>query len=428
MMVLAVALAGCATAPATVSGEPPSATTTGSSAAMASSSPSSSPSSASPDRPAGDGGLPRPSEQPTDIARGPATADEQRVEMAFVGRVVAIDEGGSRPWITFVVERWFTDDLGERIGLWASAFDGDVGQDWLVASTRYEDVRGDVIPDETQPLDDDSLVAWEARFDGSVRPGDDGPERAPDPAMVARIDDARDRWARMEPVAWTAIIQLWERGMVATECGNGRVRTVVRDGQVVEAFDLDAECDVAEPATMDDLFDRAEQVSGAVEEGPTLDAQYGWIEELWASDRSLDSSITVTDFAPQAQPIARDPQVAALDDARRRWQQARIDDYRLVVDVQCFCGFSGPVDVEVVDGEVVDLVPRDPASRAQDYSWPDLTIDRMFAAIAEADESGEVDVSYDPDLGYPTWAFLDYLPEGQDDELGYVVSRMEPTG
>lgn len=381
-----------------------------------------------PDESEDDHGLPRPSELATDLGRQPSGPVGQDIEMAFVGRVVAIDEGGSRPWITFDVERWFSDAIGPRVGLWARGFDAAVGEDWLVASTRHHEVTGDVLPDESVLLDDATLAAWEERYDGSVDPNGGTPESPADPDVVAAIEEGRNRWAATEPPAWTATIRRWERGDEYGECGSGPVRTVVRDGEVVEAFDLDAECDVADPVTMAEVFDLAERWAGAARDGPTFDEQYGWVEMLWADDRSVEAEISVDDFVPEARPIARDPQDEALADARRRWDAAGIDDYHLVVEPICFCGFQGPVDVEVVDGVAVAPEPADPEMQAADYDGLDLTIDAIFTQIADAIQSGDVDVSYDPDLGYPTWAFLDYIVDGADDEMEYVVSSLAPTG
>lgn len=429
-MVLAVLLAACATevGPAGGGGAAPTTTPPGESATP------DEPTTTPPGEPAtpdgsGDGlGLPRPSELETDLGRQPSGPVGQDIETAFVGRVVAIDEGGSRPWVTFAVERWFTDDLGDRIGLWARGFDGAVGQDWLVASTRFDDVTGDVLPGESVPLDEAALVSWEDRYGGSVTPGADTPERPEDLDVVAAVEAGRDTWSRAQPPAWTATIMRWERGQVYGECGSGRVRTVVEDGEVVEAFDLDAECDVTDPLTMPEVFDLAEQWSGAAEEPPTFDEHYGWVETLWAHDRSIEASISVTNFVPAAHPIARDPQDQSLADARTRWEAADIDDYQMVVELICFCGFVGPFDVEVEGGEMVAMKPGDPDAGAEDYRGNDLTVDAIFDQIVEANESGEVDVSYDPDLGYPTWAFLDYLINAVDDEMEFVVTSLEPTG
>lgn len=377
-----------------------------------------------------DGGVERPPDD--QFANTIENSDEPggpSVEQAFRGRVVAIDDGGPVPWVTFAVDRWFTDDLGGSIALWAPGFDGAVDEDWLIAATRYQfgdRPIGDVLVDDSSPFDDATFAAWEQEWGGSVAPGNDVAESTADPEVLADLAQARARWEAQQPDDWTATINWRERDSVYGECGSGPVRVVVQDGTVTEAVDLESDCDVDDPPTIAGLFDRAEEVAGAIEEPPTYDETWGFPTFFSAWDRSVEVGLGVSDFTTDVRPLARGPQDQALADAQARWEAAGIVDYTLVVEPQCFCGFQGVVEVEVVDRDVVEVRPRDPDATADMYEGLDLTVDGIFRDIGDSIASGAVDVAYDPDLGYPTWASLDPMLDAMDDEITYRILSLEP--
>lgn len=116
----------------------------------------------------------------------------------------------------------------------------------------------------------------------------------------------------------------------------------------------------------------------------------------------------------------------ALADARARWQASGHGDYTIVVEPRCFCGFQGAVEVDVVDGAQVAVRPRHPDMTAAAFDGLDATVGGIFDAIADSIASGEVDVSYDPDDGHPTFAALDPMPDAVDDEITYHVLSLEP--
>lgn len=375
-------------------------------------------------------GLPRPPDHAFADTVAEACPGSVRVESAFAGRIVAVEEGGPAPWVTFQVEAWFTDDLGTRVGLWAPEWDGQVGQRWLVAATRYQSgplPSGDVITCESQPWTDPAQAAWETEWDGSVPPDSDTPESPADPQVLARLDAAEQRWQDAAPSDWTATITLIHGDSNEPECGHGPVRVVSRDGAVVEAIDLARDCAVppAGAPTIDTLFDHARRVTGALQGDLHLDEEYGFVRHMDAHDRAVQISLGVTDFLPRALPLA-DDSGQALADARQRWEQAGIEDYRMVVDVQCFCPFSGPATVEVADGELVSVDPPDGAAE-QDYGSLALTVDAIFDHIASTQTEGDVDVAYDPALGYPVSADLDPMPNAIDDEIAYRILELDPT-
>lgn len=372
-------------------------------------------------------GIPRPPDRAYARTVGGPCPGDARIESAFAGVVAAVDESGPAPWVTFEVDSWFTDDLGERFGLWAPGWEGKTGQRWLVAATRYQSgalPSGDVIPCESEPWTPATRRDWDSRWNGSVLAGADTPESPADAQVLARLEEGHAQWEGSAPSDWTAVVTLTRRNDSGQECGDGPVRVVVQEHSIVQAIDLNRDCAVQPDGapTIEDLFVEARRVAGALEGELQLDDKYGFIEAMYAHDRSVEVSLGVADFLPRALPLA-DDNGRDHADARDRWDRAGIDDYRMVVDVRCFCPFSGPVTVDVADGELRSVDTTDD----QNYQGTALTVDAIFEEIAAAQTDGDVDVAYDPDLGYPITADLDPILNAIDDEISYRILTLDPT-
>lgn len=115
-----------------------------------------------------------------------------------------------------------------------------------------------------------------------------------------------------------------------------------------------------------------------------------------------------------------DPEQARLDDARRRWAAAGIDDYRLTWAVQCFCPRTAFVDT-VVDGEVVTH-EQEPDSDALDDPGPKTVPDIFDEVQAAIDEDpATLEVTYDEETGAVTRWWADYRLDMADEEQGLEV-------
>jgi len=120
---------------------------------------------------------------------------------------------------------------------------------------------------------------------------------------------------------------------------------------------------------------------------------------------------------------------------RQTWEDAGISHYRFELTLSCFCAFREqmPLTIEVKDGAVISITRAD--GQAVTAGDPDYefylgygTIDGLFTKIetARADpEAGEVTVTYDPTLGYPVDAAIDYIELAADDEMYFTVSGFE---
>lgn len=117
------------------------------------------------------------------------------------------------------------------------------------------------------------------------------------------------------------------------------------------------------------------------------------------------------------------------------WQDAGISHYRFNLHLSCFCVFIDqmPLTIEVKDGEVVSVIDAKGQTLASDdvnyeFFLQYGTIDRIFEKIesAQADpEAGDVIVTYDPSLGFPVDAAIDYIELAADDEIYLTISGFE---
>lgn len=116
---------------------------------------------------------------------------------------------------------------------------------------------------------------------------------------------------------------------------------------------------------------------------------------------------------------------AELVEARQRWEAADVGTYQMVYEVVCFCPRT-TVTVDVTGGEVTDvsvagegLVPDEPQ-----------TVEAMFDELEQAyrAEVADVQVTYDPELGYPADWWIDVDERMADEEYGAVVQELSTVG
>jgi Family of unknown function (DUF6174) len=111
---------------------------------------------------------------------------------------------------------------------------------------------------------------------------------------------------------------------------------------------------------------------------------------------------------------------------QRVWARQRLNDYRFVLQRECFCLGRGPVVVVVRDGAVAELRdPRTGQPAAEGAIVDPMTVNELFSRIIEAQANGEhTDVEYHPTLGYPTVAEIGSL--AADAGIRYHVTELAP--
>ncbi len=103
-------------------------------------------------------------------------------------------------------------------------------------------------------------------------------------------------------------------------------------------------------------------------------------------------------------------------------------DYTYVLEQICYCPLTGPVRVTVEDGEVTEAVtvtraPGTPkGSDAPDYQR--LTIDDIIG-FANDPEVASADVTWPDDSDWPTSVAIDHIERAVDDEVTYLIRKVE---
>ncbi len=103
-------------------------------------------------------------------------------------------------------------------------------------------------------------------------------------------------------------------------------------------------------------------------------------------------------------------------------------DYTYVLEQICYCPLTGPVQVTVEDGEVTEAVtvkgtrgtPK--GSDAPDYQR--LTIDDIIAQANDPDVD-QVDVTWPDGSAWPTSVAIDQIENAVDDEVTYLIRKVE---
>ncbi len=116
-----------------------------------------------------------------------------------------------------------------------------------------------------------------------------------------------------------------------------------------------------------------------------------------------------------------------LRDAKRRWASNGPASYQLRVTLECFCRYTDPYTVSVVDGEVqgielVSSVALAPAEQRKMAAEVPLTVEDLFARIGAAHASGVVRARFDHLTGAPTYIDADPFIDNVDDE--YVITAV----
>lgn len=126
------------------------------------------------------------------------------------------------------------------------------------------------------------------------------------------------------------------------------------------------------------------------------------------------------------------PEGDRLEDALDRWRSAGLTSYRYVYEAHCFCGPTAtqPVAVVVVDGEVASITSVATGEPVQPGAPGDpaevLTVEGLFGFLRDAleDEPASFSASYDPGLGYPRSAMVDFDVQVADEEFGFEAREL----
>ncbi len=313
-------------------------------------------------------------------------------------------------------------DLAEAAG---SALDGDLATS---PQARYR------VAIELVPLADGLAAAGVgecaelASLAGSiVASGTPGPTQGAAEALA----DARRRWADRGIDDYTIEIAVGPGEAFADVSCGGDLLIVVVDGVPSTAIDRFGGCVIdpteadGPPLTVDDLFALVERHLDAAELDVRYDIGFGYPNQVFARGPDGVVDLSVVSFTPD---VALSAETILDDLAARRadWAAAGIDDYEMVVQVDCFCPeeYRGPFEVTVVDGEVAAATWNgEPAAEFVDRRF--FTVDGLFDVIEGHAYADEIDVDYAPE-GFPTRISVDPSRTTMDEELGVRILEFRP--
>jgi hypothetical protein len=117
-----------------------------------------------------------------------------------------------------------------------------------------------------------------------------------------------------------------------------------------------------------------------------------------------------------------------LEEARRTWSRQGYDSYTFKVSQFCFCVSEarGTFAVTVIRGEVVSVTDAETGAPRTPSPFVPLTVEALFAKVDDAIESdaAQLEVRYDPALGYPQEIAIDFIELAIDDEVTYRASDL----
>lgn len=247
--------------------------------------------------------------------------------------------------------------------------------------------------------------------------------------------------------------QLWEahnltsyRYIFRADCtcpDGGTFEVEVRDGDVKAVRPLDAAAETSDlhPTELDAAFTDLE--TWLVDSGPLIadgllavdvrmDPKYGYPRWFRIEGADIDSerfagkfTLIVTLDLVTTLPAPPSLDLREVTDARARWQRAAVTDYQYVVTVHCECSEDerGPFLITVREGEVVSAARTTDGRNAPDHA---VTIDGVFDVIElSIAENVDVDVTYDPILGYPVLVILDPEAVAVDGGVAFTISDFD---
>lgn len=112
----------------------------------------------------------------------------------------------------------------------------------------------------------------------------------------------------------------------------------------------------------------------------------------------------------------------------QKWRDQNLESYEFTLQISCFCirEYTLPKRVVVQNNEVVQ-VDDTPYEELNDSAIQ--TIDGYFDFIRETRKQNpdEEKITYDTNLGYPTYIFFDISYQMADEEIRYTISELIPS-
>jgi hypothetical protein len=216
----------------------------------------------------------------------------------------------------------------------------------------------------------------------------------------------------------------------------------VRNRSIVSILDVETGNDVDlsfyNYPTVDDAFDNIfnalNTYVGAMrvtyDETLGYPSDYLLQHDIFAADGA--PSVTISDVtfvgdSGNGGGIPDDAQ-ALLDTNKALWESHNLEHYRFGIKKEWFSIFVEPISVEVTNGQVTKMTTRSGEEVTVDDTYYSLSIEDIFDKIQSAitDNYDQLEVTYDDEYGFPTFAFIDESLMIADEEYTLIIDYLAP--
>jgi len=125
------------------------------------------------------------------------------------------------------------------------------------------------------------------------------------------------------------------------------------------------------------------------------------------------------------------PLQSELDANRRKWEAQDLSDYTYRFRQLCFCPpeITDEVWIHVEDNQVASATFVESGEPVGQPRLGELrTIDGLFDYLQDAidREAHSIEATFDPTLGYPTHAAIDFIENAVDEEQAFTAEELTP--
>lgn len=123
---------------------------------------------------------------------------------------------------------------------------------------------------------------------------------------------------------------------------------------------------------------------------------------------------------------------ADLHNNRQKWNASGIENYRFDYRNICFCirDYVNPVTIEIYRGTIISATVIESGESVNEEGFQRYkTVEALFDLIQDAIDRNvhRITLSYNNELGYPTWGSIDYDPRIADEEFGFSSDNLIET-
>ena len=127
---------------------------------------------------------------------------------------------------------------------------------------------------------------------------------------------------------------------------------------------------------------------------------------------------------PAATPSARQQLAEELRAAEGRWAAKDLSSYRFTLTYSCFCPWTDPMSVTVVDDQVTSVTMNgEPVTNAAGLP---LLIESAFEQLRSTLDAHQVEAAFDPEFGFPSRVVADPIENAVDEEFSFLIADFEP--